>query len=548
MLKSLHVENFVLIDSLDIDFPEGLVIITGQTGAGKSILLGALSLLTGAKADASVISEGADSCVVEAEFVVDKDNENLKTLLEEADAEWDGGHLLIRRVVHASGRSRSFLNDSPVSVQLLSDIAGYIIDIHSQHQSLMLTSRSFQLSLLDNYCGASALKADLALAWQNLRSLASDLSKLRDELGKLSAERDYNQAQYDQLEKARLRSGEVEELEEEQKCLANAEEIRSGLAQALSSLNVCQGLKDARRSIEKTGVFIPALSELGDRLESSRIEIEDIISELESRADSVDVSPERLEAVEDRLSTLYQLMRKHGVNSVEELISIRDMYSGKLFDSSSLELKEQELERSLGEAREKYDSLAAGLSSLRASRAGALAGEIQNSIRALELDRAVFEIRLSAGKPGPGGIDDIDCLFSSNGTAPVELSKCASGGEISRIMLCLKDMMARYVGMPTLIFDEIDTGVSGSVAHKMGRMICSMGDNMQVFAITHLPQVAAKGCAHYVVSKSLSPDGRTLSSIRLLDRDSRVREIARLLSGETITPEALANAESLLSQ
>ena len=555
MLRSLSVRNYVLIDSLDISFPEGLVIITGQTGAGKSILLGALSLLTGSKADASIISAGADSCVVEAEFSVDNSSDEIRALLEEAEVEWEDGSLLIRRVVYSTGRSRSFINDSPVQVQLLSDIAGHLVDIHSQHQSLMLTSRAFQLSLLDNYAGLGELRGEATRSWQQLQAARSSLAEARERLSRLSAEYDYNRAQFDQLDKAALRDGELEELEEEQKQLANAEEIKTNLAQAMDLLDpsdertsVSSALREAQKLVEKTARFVPALSELGNRLDSARIELDDICSEIDRIGSSVVLSQERLVEVEDRISVIYSLMRKHDVRTVAELIAVREKFSEALFDGSSLEEKVAELEKALTAAEKAYGSLCARLHEARVKAAPSLASEIESSIHGLELEKALFTAELSESKPGPTGTDVVTFCFSSTGkTAPVDLARCASGGEISRIMLCLKAMMARYAGMPTMIFDEIDTGVSGSAAHKMGALICEMGRSMQVFAITHLPQVAAKGSAHYVVEKS-EQDGRTVSSIREVSGEDRVTEIARLLSGATITPEALANAKSLLAQ
>ena len=546
MLRSLHVENYVLIDSLDIQFPEGLVIITGQTGAGKSILLGALSLLTGAKADAGIIASGADSCVVEGEFVVEGDKASLQAALEQAEVEWNDGELLIRRVVHASGRSRSFINDSPVSVQLLSELSQQLIDIHSQHQSLALTKSSFQLALLDHFAGNDALRAVCSTQWAALQGVSRELSELRERLARLAAEKEYNQAQWEQLDKARLRAGELEELEEEQKQLANAEQIKENLSLVEQALDCTDRLREARKLLEKTSAFIPAVAELASRLDSSRLEIEDIAADVSSRNASLSISGERLEQVEDRISLLYQLMRKHNVRTVEELVAVRDRYAEALFDSSALELREDELVKAQAAARKAYDDTAAALHKVRVEAAPKLAAEIQSGLRFLELDRAVFLVEVQQIACGALGADNALFLFSSTGSSPVELSRCASGGELSRIMLCLKEMMARYVGMPTMIFDEIDTGVSGSVADKMGRMICTMGEHMQVFAITHLPQVAAKGCAHYVVSKSEDPSGRVVSSIRLLDSEARVQEIARLLSGELITPAALANARELL--
>ena len=546
MLRSLHIENYVLIDSLDIEFPEGLVIITGQTGAGKSILLGALSLLTGAKADAGTIADGAQSCVVEGEFVVDADNSALRSLLEESEVDWNSGSLLIRRVVNATGRSRSFINDSPVQLQLLSQLSRQLVDIHSQHQSLALTKSSFQLALLDNFAGNANLRRDCQAAWSHLQEVSKDLESLRSRIRSLVAEKDYNQAQWDQLDKARLRAGELEELEAEQKILEGAGQIKENLSLVEQALDCTERLREARKLLEKTAAFIPAADLLASRLESSRLEIEDILEDVSARNASIDLSPERLEQVEDRISLLYQLMRKHDARSVEDLIVIRDRFAEALFDSSALELQEDKLVKELAAAEKSYSEVSDNLHRSRVEAAPRLAAEIQQSLRFLELDRAVFEVAVQDCERGALGADSVCFLFSSTGSSPVDLSKCASGGELSRIMLCLKEMMARYVGMPTMIFDEIDTGVSGSVADKMGRMICTMGEHMQVFAITHLPQVAAKGRAHYLVSKSEDHSGRVVSSIRLLDSESRIREIARLLSGEVITPAALANARELL--
>lgn len=555
MLRNLHIEHYVLIDSLDIDFPEGLVIITGQTGAGKSILLGALSLLTGARADASVIAEGAQNCVVEGEFDVSGiDTERISAILEDSDVEFDGASLILRRVLNAGGRSRSFVNDSPVHVQVLADLAGCLVDIHSQHQSLLLSDRTFQLSLLDSYAGASALRAQAAGRWKALKAAEREFAEVSGRKALIDRDREYNQAQFEQLDKAALRSGELEELEEEQKQLANAEEIKTCFGGALERLDPSNGegsvaaaLKEAGRLLEKAARFVPDAADLASRMESSRIEIEDILSDIESVDSKVNLSEERLAVVEERLALIYQLLRKHGEPDIDGLLALKDRLSEALFDSSALEYKLDSLKHDIEESRKQLDAVCKELSAKRSAAAPELASEVQAMVRGLELDKAVFAVEVAAAQePGPTGADAVSYRFSSNGTAPADISKCASGGEMSRIMLCLKALMARFVGMPTIIFDEIDTGVSGSAAHKMGNMICSMGENMQVFAITHLPQVAAKGNAHYVVRKADDASGRTISTISLVDGPERVDEIARLLSGATITPEARANAKSLL--
>ena len=552
MLRSLHIRNYILIDSLDISFPEGLVIITGQTGAGKSILLGALSLLAGARADASLISEGADSCVVEAEF--SGRDEALGALLAAADVEEDGDRLLIRRVVSASGRSRSFINDCPVQVGLLQQVAERLVDIHSQHKSLLLTDPHFQLSVLDHFAGNGGRVGTCREAWRSLQDLRARLESARADLARMQADRDYNEAQWRQLDEARLKPGEWEELEEEQRSLANAEQIKEGIGHALSLLapggeipGMSASIKEASRQLEHVSRFLPALEGLQSRLDSVRIELDDIQSELETLDGRVDLSPGRLEAVEERMSTLHGLLKKHHCTTIDELIAVRDRYSEMLFDATAAGDRIRELEQAVEAAEGRYHAVCAELTASRCQAAPGFAAAITESLRFLELERAVFDVAVSAAPESATGSDRVTYLFSSTGRDPVDVSKCASGGELSRIMLSLKAMMARFVGMPTLIFDEIDAGVSGSVADKMGRMICEMGRDMQVFSITHLPQVAAKGDAHYVVSKSVSADGRTVSSIREVQGEARTMEIARLLSGATITPAAVANARELLS-
>ena len=553
MLLSLHIRNYILIDSLDIDFPEGLVIITGQTGAGKSILLGALSFLAGAKADVSMISPGASSCIVEAEF--DSDDEAVSEILVSNDIEADGTRLLIRRVMSSSGRSRGFINDFPVAQSVLQEISSRLVDIHSQHKSLLLADSVFQQSVLDSFAGNAEALAACRSSWKELQSVRSDLAVKRAELEKLRAERDYDADQFSRLTEARLESGELEALEEEQRSLANAEQIKealSGAVGAISSDSDAAGvsvlLKSAVRKLEQISSYLPSAGDLAARLESSRIEIDDVCSELENMDSRLDMSPERLEAVEARMSLLYSLMRRHGCSTVDELIAVRDALGGKLVGTDTLEERISSLEAREGELRKLWQEQCEVLSRARQAAAPRLASKILDSLRFLELENSVFEIRIEPKAGGADGCDKVNFLFSSAGGALKELAKVASGGEISRIMLSLKALMAKTMGMPTLIFDEIDTGVSGSVADRMGQMICSMGGDMQVFAITHLPQVAAKGDAHYVVSKSQFADGRAASTVTRVDGDDRIREIARLLSGSEITEAALQNARVLLSE
>ncbi len=571
MLRSLHVRNYVLIDSLEIDFPEGLVIITGQTGAGKSILLGALGLALGGKADASLVGAHGDTCVVEAEFSVDG-NAPLQALMAENDLEV-GDALLIRRTLNRTGRSRSFVNDEPVSLPVLQALSEHLLDIHSQHQTLRLADPAFRMSLLDHYAGnfspvipgstspvipgstSSVIPGSTGnldacrKAWNDLQGLRKELSEVTDRLRRLAAEKDYNQALFARLEEAKLRDGELEELEAEQKQLAHAEELKEYLngcedilAPADDRAPLTAQLKEAEKQAARAARFIPALEPLVQRLESARLELEDIADELEGANARIDVSPDRLEQVEDRMSLLYDLMKKHGVQTIGELIAERDRLSEALFDSTALEERRVDLEKSLHKAEKAYAVAADALHDARAKASEGFADAILASLAFLELDHAVFRVDLAEAPEGPAGRDAVRFLFSSTGKAPQDLSKVASGGELSRIMLSLKAMMARYTAMPALVFDEIDTGVSGSAADRMGQMICRMGADMQVFAITHLPQVAAKGDAHYLVTKV-----DDVTDIRLLTREERVQEIARLLSGSVITDAAVANARALLA-
>lgn len=561
MLKSLHIKNYVLIDSLDIEFPAGLVIITGQTGAGKSILMGALSLVTGAKADTSVIGTSGDSCVVEAEFSVADNDGSIRTLLDDNEIDFETGKdgsgiLLIRRVLNANGRSRTFVNDSPAQLKVLAALSSRLIDIHSQHETMLLRDKSFQMSMLDHFAGNSALLLDCGLKWKNVCALKKELADVSGKLSEMRSEREYNQAQYSRLESAALRDGELEELEAEQKQLANAEEIKSALYQIENHfspssddgderMSVDAMLKESSRLLDRISAYVPAASALSSRLESSRLELDDILSEISDMESRTEVSNDRLQEVEERLSLLYDLMKKYSCTDVEGLVTLRDSLSDSLADTTQLEERKKKLEADVGNAEFELEGSCAALHDAREKALPGFSSAVCESIRSLELERAVFDVILVPAEQGASGYDSVLFRFSSTGKDPQDVAKCASGGEMSRIMLCLKAMMARYTNMPTMIFDEIDTGVSGSVADKMGSMICSMGAYMQVFAITHLPQVAAKGDAHYIVTKSYEGD-RAVSEIRKISGKERVMEIARILSGSKVTPEAVANAESLL--
>ena len=546
MLYSLSVSNYILIGSLETRFPEGLIIISGETGAGKSILLGALSLVLGAKADASMVGPAGENCIVEAEFGVD---DTIRDILAQADLPCDDDRLVLRRTVARSGRSRSFANDEPVSVNVLQELSERLVDIHSQHQTLRLQDARFRMEALDLRAGCVQFRNHCAQAWNQVLSLRRELTALEERLKDAQDRQDYNQSRWQRLDEAKLIPGELEELESEQKQLAHAEEIKQTLSEADEILSPSaddtpsptRQIRECARLLEKAGRFVPAMLPLAERLTSARLEMEDIAAEVASAAARIDVSPQRLQQVEDRLSLLYGLFQKYGATTVEELIQERDRLCGLVMDASSLREDVDAARKALEEAEGKHTALCEELHLKRLAGAQPFAQAIEQLLHGLDLDKACFQVVLEDAVPGALGRDTVQFRFSSTGSAPVDVAKAASGGELSRIMLSIKAEMARFQHMPTLVFDEIDSGVSGGTADKMGRLVCEMGRSMQVFAITHLPQVAAKGHAHFLVSKA---SGST--TVQQLDQEGRVQELARMLSGATITPEAVANARALL--
>ena len=537
MLRRLTIQNYALIDSLDIELPGGLIIITGETGAGKSIMLGALSLLLGGKGDVSALKDSSKNCVVEGEF------------------ELDGEELILRRVISPAGRTRNFINDEPANLGELVSIASRIIDIHAQHQHLLLTDAAYQMQVVDYFAGTRTLLEKYRGVFSQLQKSEAALEELDANIARIEGEREYRQFQFDKLYQASLKEGELEELEQEQKQLANAEEIRDGIYGAVSLMqpmgsSIVQNLKEAVHILQKSSNFVPELQELCNRLESCRIECKDIEDELETLGGSITVSPQRLEQVEERLSLLYSLMRKHSVASVEELLQIRDSLEQELLGAErSIEDRNALVER-IKELEAERNSLAEELSRAREAKIKGLGKTLQDSIRDLQMPYAVFEVALEdAGKYTMQGKDAVQFLFSANGNGKLNpVQKAASGGELSRIMLCLKALMANFTGMPTMIFDEIDTGVSGSIAHKMGELIGKMGERMQIIAITHLPQIASKRGTHLLVQKEFDRHNNAVTRIRRIEGDERVKEVARMLSGSELTNAALENARELLKE
>lgn len=555
MLKRLTIQNYALIESLDIEFPNGLIIITGETGAGKSILLGALSLLLGGKADVGVLKDGSKNCVVEGVFEVTNIGETLKNILEQAGVELDSNELLLRRVVSAAGRSRAFINDSPVPLSLLMQISNRLVDIHAQHQHLLLTNEEYQLKVLDYFAGANELLAKYKEVYKSLVGVKSELAKLDEAIEQFNKDLDYKQFQFDKLNEANLVEGELEELEIEQKQLANAEEIKLLTCNAASllsnnSYSLVQNLKDISNLLRKCSNFAPAYENLANRVESCRIECKDIEAEIEGLGDSIVVSPQRLEVVDERIALIYSLFKKYSVSSEQELIKIKEELEEDLLNSTFNDKKREDLASEVESLDVKLKEFGSQLYNLRLANKDKLAEVLQGKIRDLEMPHAMFGIEVThIEQYGSNGADKIEFNFSANGGDKlVQISKVASGGELSRIMLCLKALMAEYTGMPTMIFDEIDTGVSGSIADKMGNLIGSMGNSMQIFAITHLPQIAAKGNAHFLVYKEFGRESGAKSLLRRLDSSERVMEIARMLSGAELSEAAINNAKFLLKK
>jgi len=535
VLERLTIQNYALIESLDIQFPDGLVIMTGETGAGKSILLGAVSLLSGGKADASVIRDDKKNCVVEAIF------------------ETGDGQRILRRVISPSMRSRFFIDDEPANAGQMAEVSAGLLDIHAQQSNLMLGNRSFQLGMIDGYCGNEGLLESYRKEYDAVRANESALEDIKLRISKAENESSSNASDLEKLEEASLKEGELEALEQEQKQLENAEMLKENAFGAAAMLegedgSVTHSLREASRNLERISPLVPDMENLASRLESCRIECKDIASDLQQFAQDISSSPARLQQIGERLDVLYTLMRRFSCNDVQSLIRHRDELKKSFVGVEELLEEKKKIEKELQDHKNRRQDLASQLTKKREAGLARIQKLLQESIRNLEMPEARISVGVVPAEGfTPDGADLPKILFTANPKEKmVELHKVASGGEQSRIMLCIKDLMAGYMKMPTMFFDEIDAGVSGSVADKMGRQIVDMGENMQVIAITHLPQVASKGRAHLLVYKDSSADGRNTVKLRYIEGRERVLELARLLSGDKITDQAVANAEVLL--
>ena len=550
MLKSLFIQNFVLIDNLDIHFDQGFSVITGETGAGKSIILGALSLVLGQRADGKSIKQGADKCVIEAVFDVSK--YQLESFFLDNDLEYDSESCILRRELYASGKSRAFVNDSPVSLAILKELGTKLIDIHSQHQNLLLGDNRFQLRVVDVMAENEILLILYKKEYTRYQGLRKELSNLKERAAQSKQEEDYIRFQLDQLEEANLQPDEQDELEQEQETLSHAEEIKSSLYRVSSCLDgeeqgVVSLLKESLSSMDTLERYFPRAKEIAERLRSAYIDLNDLASEMEGLIEDVEFNPDRLTWVNERLDTLYALQQKHRVSSVEELIVLRDQFRAQLADIDSFDEQIAALEKQVQNSYKELLQQASVLSEQRKIASVAFAQQLVEMVAPLGMPHTRFQVAVVPRKePESDGMDEIRFMFSANKSMALQpVAQTASGGEISRLMLCIKAMIAGFTALPTIIFDEVDTGVSGDIADKMGHIMQDLGSKMQVFAITHLPQIAAQGEAHYFVYKEDVND-RTLTRIRPLNKEERVREIARMLSGSALTEASLANAKDLL--
>lgn len=550
MLRSLYIQNYALIEKLDIRFDSGFSVITGETGAGKSIILGAIGLLLGQRADVKSIRKGATKCVIEAHF--DVSAYGMKPFFEANELEYED-ECILRRELYASGKSRAFINDTPASLAQMKELGELLIDVHSQHQNLLLNKEGFQLNVLDLLAHDEAELAAYQKLYNDWRQARQDLEELVARAEQSRADEDYIRFQLEQLEEANLTDGEQEELEQEAEMLTHAEDIKAGLYRAGQALNADEGsvleaLKDCQNTMMGLrSVFAPA-GELADRLDSVYIELKDISQEVADKEEEVEFNPARFDEVNARLNLIYSLQQKHRVDTVKALLSLQENYALQL---SAITSSDEDIARLEAQVKELFSQVTAQAQVLTEARTRA-AREVERQMAArlvpLGMPNVRFQVEIGTRKePGVHGADTVNFLFSANKNGVLQsISQVASGGEIARVMLSVKAMIAGAVKLPTIVFDEIDTGVSGEIADRMADIMQEMGDNdRQVISITHLPQIAARGRAHYKVYKE-DNEVETNSHIRRLTDDERVEELAHMLSGATLTEAALNNARALL--
>ena len=550
MLRSLYIQNYALIEKLDITFDTGFSVITGETGAGKSIILGAIGLLLGQRADTKSIRQGASKCVIEARF--DISTYNLRPFFTENELEYEDESIL-RREVHASGKSRAFINDTPVSLTQMKEVGEQLIDVHSQHQNLLLNKEDFQLDVLDVLAFNEKELATYREAYTKWKHSEKELKELIAQAEQSKTDEDYIRFQLEQLEEAKLQEGEQVELEQEAETLTHAEEIKAGLYKVeqlfiSDEMGLLPSLKEALNTLRGVQKVYPTAGELAERVESSYIELKDIVQEISSKVDEVEFNPNRLEEVNERLNQLYSLQQKHRLQSVEELIGLAEEYRMKLSVITSYDEQISRLTTDVEVQFKLVKKLATVLTGKRKKSAREVEKQMVEHLTLLGMPNIRFQVDMGMRKePGLSGEDTVAFLFSANKNGSLQqISSVASGGEIARVMLSIKAMIAGVVKLPTIVFDEIDTGVSGEIADRMADLMYEMGERKrQVISITHLPQIAARGRAHYLVYKQ-DNDKETNSHIRRLNDEERVAEIAQMLSGAKLTEAALNNAKELL--
>ena len=550
MLQQLYIKNFTLIDELDIELHPGFSVITGETGAGKSIILGAIGLLLGQRADSKSIKQGADRCVIEAHF--DLSRYDLKPFFDENDIEYDDHDTIIRRELTAAGKSRAFINDTPVALTMLKELGDQLMDVHSQHQNLLLNKQDFQLNVVDILANDSKELEEYQQCFANYQQKTKELNQLREEIERNKQNADFLQFQYDELEAAQLAEGEQEELEQQSETMSHAEDIKTALYEADNALNgdesgVVSQVKSAYNALNGISKVMPKTAELTERLDSCRIELKDIADEVSQLLERTDFNPAELDNINNRLDRLYELEKKYHVETVEELIQQRDDLKLKLSHIENSDEAVSEMEKEVAKLRSLCAQRAESISKMRQTTAKQMRSNLAQRLEQLGMPHARFDVSITKTELGKNGQDSISFLFSANTSTPLQpVSQVASGGEIARVMLSLKAMISGAVKLPTIIFDEIDTGVSGKIAEKMAQIMQEMGrTERQVISITHLPQIAALGSHHYRVSKEETKNG-TVSHMTELNNEERITEIAQMLSGSDISDAAIQNAKELL--
>ena len=550
MLSQLYIKNFTLIDELDMEFRSGFSVITGETGAGKSIILGAIGLLLGQRADSKSVKMGTDRCVIEAHFNLSR--YGMEDFFEQNEIDYDAEDTIIRRELTAAGKSRAFINDTPVALSMLKELGERLVDVHSQHQNLLLNKQDFQLSVVDVIAQDTKELDDYCQAFVRYHDLKKEEEQLREEIEQGRQSVDFMQFQYDELTNARLSDGEQEELEQRSETMSHSEDIKTALYEAETALSgdesgVVGNLKRAVSALQGIERVYPDVAELAERMNSCYIELKDAASEVSGKLEDIDFDPAELETVNARLDRIYELEKKYKVDSIAELLAIQEELGRKLSNIENSDEALADLQRQVEAAMQEACAKADVLTKKRQKAAEVIEKQMQSRLVPLGMPHVRFQIVVEKEPLSRNGQDKVSFLFSANTSTPLQpVAQVASGGEIARVMLSLKAMISGAVKLPTIIFDEIDTGVSGKIAEQMAQIMAEMGHHdRQVISITHLPQIAALGSTHYKVYKEETPQGTT-SHMQMLTQDERVGEIAQMLSGSDVSEAAIQNAKQLL--